>query len=364
MDNNGPFIQFAESISTSSDPLLVNSLRFKGDLGTAIPNDIMKISADGRIFTGVDPFNNYFGLPPLPPPSINYNLFVSGKQNNGDPTGIGLYVRPSKAAGRQVGIYAEAFGSVANNTIGIYSGVVNPGQFDYAASFNGDVLINGVNIGSDKRLKKDIKQENNAIEKIMKLNPVSYKYDKNASKWLNFEFSKTSHGFIADEVLEVFPEMVKEFVEPVLGDAKALNEAKVFKSVNYIQLISILTKGIQEQQAQIEELKTLLKSTNTLVLNDNLKLPQDIANKAFTLSQNTPNPFSEKTTITYSIPTNTEKAVLAIFDMTGKLLQQYNLLQGKNQLVINGNTLQAGMYIYSLLANGQEVVSKRMVLTK
>ena len=51
-------------------------------------------------------------------------------------------------------------------------------------------------------------------------------------------------------------------------------------------------------------------------------LPVEIQNKAFTISQNTLNPFSEKTTISYNIPINVTKAVLAEFDLKGRMLQQ------------------------------------------
>ncbi len=33
-------------------------------------------------------------------------------------------------------------------------------------------------------------------------------------------------------------------------------------------------------------------------------------------------------------------------------------------ITINGNTLQAGIYLYSLISNGQEIITKRMVITK
>ena len=158
--------------------------------------------------------------------------------------------------------------------------------------------------------------------------------------------------------------MVNEFDEPVMGNAKELQAARKFKAVNYIQLISVLTKGMQEQQAEITALKNALAASRTLVINNKTALPAEIENKAFSLSQNVPNPFSERTTISYSIPTNITKAILAVFDLNGRMLQQYNLQQGKNQLTINGNSFPAGMYVYSLIADGQEVVSKRMILTK
>mgnify|MGYP002383678069 CR=1 FL=1 len=54
---------------------------------------------------------------------------------------------------------------------------------------------------------------------------------------------KLQHGFIAQEVEEVFPELVNEV--STLNKAK---EKQTFKGVNYISLIPVLTKAIQEQQ--------------------------------------------------------------------------------------------------------------------
>jgi hypothetical protein len=376
LDNNGAFIQFGDInlAPTPFDPLQYNFLRFKGDQANGSFTDIMKMNVAGNIITGVDPATTLNPLNAVPS-DFNTNLFVSGKGNsNNGVIGVGLYARPSVGSAREFAIYAQAYGGQpGKRAFGIYAGVDNPQAFDYAGVFggavniNGSLIVNGITIASDKRLKKDIKEEDNAIAKIMQLKPVSYLYDKSVSKHLNLEYEKTSHGFLADDILNVFPEMIKEFEEPIVGKAKEMGTARVFKSVNYIQLISVLTKGIQEQQEQIEKLETQLKSVtsnNTFVLNDKTNLPTEIENKAFTLSQNTPNPFSERTTISYTIPSNVKKATLTVFDLTGKMLLQYNLLQGKNTVQIDGNTLAAGMYLYSLLADGQEVLSKRMVLTK
>jgi hypothetical protein len=86
--------------------------------------------------------------------------------------------------------------------------------------------------------------------------------------------------------------------------------------------------------------------------------------KGYTLAQNVPNPFASSTTIQYTLPQNTGNALLAVFDLNGKMLLQYNLAKSSNSIIINGNTLVPGMYIYSLIVNGNEVVSKKMVLTK
>lgn len=252
--------------------------------------------------------------------------------------------------------------------LGISDDDVNTGGNKWAGYFVGSAVITGTLINpSDRKFKTDIKDEQNILERIMLLKPKNYLFDTKTHKNMAFS-SKLQHGLISQDVEEVFPELVQNVNGPSTSEnPKENGKSMQYKALNYSGLIPILLKGIQEQQSQIEELKTQLKSAGTnktFVLNDKINLPTEIENKAFTLSQNTPNPFSERTTISYTIPSTVKKATLAVFDMTGKMLLQYNLAQGKNQLLIDGNTLPAGMYLYSLLADGQEVLSKRMVLTK
>ncbi len=135
----------------------------------------MNMHPEGTIDMGVDP-----AASPINQSLYNYNLFVSGRGNNplNAPIGVGIYSRPSLANDptgfRQYSIFAEANGGNQNGSaVAVYGTINNPGSNDYAGYFNGDVLSTGVYIGSDKRLKKDIKQETSALEKIMQLKPVS-----------------------------------------------------------------------------------------------------------------------------------------------------------------------------------------------
>jgi hypothetical protein len=50
--------------------------------------------------------------------------------------------------------------------------------------------------------------------------------------------------------------------------------------------------------------------------------------------------------------------------MQGKMLKKLDASRGDNILTIQGAELQAGMYLYSLIADGKEVDTKRMILTK
>ena len=83
------------------------------------------------------------------------------------------------------------------------------------------------------------------------------------------------------------------------------------------------------------------------------------------LYQNSPNPFTSATTIEYFIPTDATSANILVFNLTGELMQSYPIHAfGNGQVVISGSTLNAGMYIYSLVVDEQIVGTKRMVLTK
>jgi Chaperone of endosialidase/Secretion system C-terminal sorting domain len=237
---------------------------------------------------------------------------------------------------------------------------------DFAGYFVGNIGYTGGMVAlSDRRFKTEINNEESILTKLMQLKPKNYFFDTEKNK--NMALSdKLQHGLISQEVEEVFPELIQDAYAPVTtNNEKENGKPMSYKGLNYMGFIPMLIKAVQELKIENDELRNQIKSsTNTFVINDNTNLPAEIENKAFTLSQNTPNPFSEKTTISYTIPSNVKKATLAVFDLTGKMLLQYNLKQGKNNLQIDGNTLAAGMYLYSLLADGQEVLSKRMVLTK
>ena len=55
---------------------------------------------------------------------------------------------------------------------------------------------------------------------------------------------------------------------------------------------------------------------------------------------------------------------LGIFDMTGKMLKQIPVDPSMQSVTVNGYELSAGIYLYSLVVNGQEIDTKRMILSK
>ena len=198
--------------------------------------------------------------------------------------------------------------------------------------------------------------------------------------------AEPQHGLIAQELEKVYPELVKEYAAPILK----LNEEETdivqdgvmyYKSVNYTNLVPVLIGAIKEMQ--VEKAKELADRDAQIAANQAriANLEETIAELKGTASdapvntswsnfgeaelmQNTPNPFTEQTTIRYNLPENFESAVLFVYDMNGRQVNSFNNLSRKGSLTIEGSTLDAGMYIYSLIIDGQEIATKRMILTK
>ena len=89
-----------------------------------------------------------------------------------------------------------------------------------------------VNSLSDEKLKKDISTIDDALDKVKQLRGVDYTWKESEEK---------SKGVIAQELQEVFPELV--------------SESESGLSVNYNGIIGVLIEAIKDQQKQIDELK-------------------------------------------------------------------------------------------------------------
>lgn len=144
------------------------------------------------------------------------------------------------------------------------------------ASFRWNEIFasNGVINTSDARLKTAIKPLNYGLNEIMLLKPVSY-------KWKNEQHGKTivpdnekevKIGFLAQDLQQVIGEVVTSHSwKPISEEQKDVYIKKENErlGVNYSEIIPVTVKAIQEQQEQIEALKTSveeLKKQNKLLM--------------------------------------------------------------------------------------------------
>ena len=118
-------------------------------------------------------------------------------------------------------------------------------------TYNGTFISTGPHT-SDIRLKKNIEPLTNGLDKIMKLNPVTFDWDEEIVPDLAKKYPHMA-GLIAQEVEEVVPEVVYKTMVNSVKDGK--QKGRIYKRVLYENLVAHLIDGMKEQQKQIEELK-------------------------------------------------------------------------------------------------------------
>ncbi|MGB1647214.1 MAG: tail fiber domain-containing protein, partial [Crocinitomicaceae bacterium] len=147
--------------------------------------------------------------------------------------------------------------ATSGNGIGVH-GTTNSPAAGWAGYFEGDVGCTGLYYGSDERWKKNIQPMSSVIDKIMNLNVRTYQMNTDEFKGMGFTSGDLKFGFMAQELKLVFPEVVKQKSIPnpynLSGTKDNDQMYDGFHMVDYISLIPVLTKGIQEQQSMIENL--------------------------------------------------------------------------------------------------------------
>jgi hypothetical protein len=120
------------------------------------------------------------------------------------------------------------------------------GAYRFYVNLAGTIFATSTTISaiSDQRLKENVRDIDAGLPEIMALKPRKFDWKPGQGR-----DKKDDRGWIAQEFEQVFPDMIAEWKDP------APEGEEPYKAVN-ADLIPVLVKAIQEQQAQIEDLKT------------------------------------------------------------------------------------------------------------
>lgn len=287
------------------------------------------------------------------------------------------------------GIYGSST-TVDNYT---YSGI-------YAGYFNGDVRVTGTLYGAlltpslnsgntsesgglSERSITDVYEESvsDKLQQVQLLQfttnskaksaseqqvyTISYPEDRDATQLTEEDFKKMieehqndapvqtkmadiRYGLAADQLKAVYPELVYEDKD---GNV----------SINYMEMIPLLVQALNEQQARIDALEGKSEPARKSKAAGVEAEDADI----LAMSQNVPNPFTESTEIQLNIPQSVKTAAVFFYDMTGKQVDKRIITErGATTLSVSGTDLTEGMYLYSLIADGKVISTKKMFLTK
>ena len=382
-------------------------------IATATTFAQLKVNNYGRLQIG-EACNTTESEPPTATVSIgddanyvwsDFGIYNIGLQNcrvpHSSKASVGLYseIFPATGGGsqtqtRSTAIWGVSYGSSTNN-FGVVGGLnggygagiygttgAGPGSQltgSYAGYFNGNTYVNGnmtataiYNL-SDIRLKQNVtllsetdNTQGNAISHLQKLNIIEYnlvypvKNEKSDSQSNHFkddtgpsevELNRRHYGVSAQQLQEIYPDLVLEGQDGYLA-------------VNYVELVPILIRSIQELKQELDEMKG---QNNTRMTRSESGHEQEMPS-AFTndniLYQNTPNPFKEQTIIRFKLASDVQDASICFFDMNGRLLKKLPISSGMESVSIGGFELGEGMFLYSLIIDGQEIDTKKMVITK
>jgi hypothetical protein len=290
-------------------------------------------------------------------------------------TGVRAFVTDNGSDGPTYGIFGSIASSADVKVPAFGAAIYGTSSTDlnrFAGYFNGNVFVTGTFTVSDKKLKDDIKSEENVLEKLAQLDAVTYTFKQNEQ--LNLP-SELQHGFLAQNIEEVYPELITTIRKPIIDKDNKDAGIYEYKAVNYTGLISILTSSIKELnekatasieelnekiaflESQLEDMKGTAKSKEGTKLDE----LNNTGNSGFLMEQNKPNPFTNQSVINYRLPSNT-KASIAVVDLSGKFIREYTLSSEKGQVIINSSDIGKGIFIYTLISDNEVMISKKMII--
>ncbi len=180
-------------------------------------------------------------------------------------------------------------------------------------------------------------------------------------------------------VLRPVKRMMTEPAESRLESAAILtynSNALKYVLVNAIKEIdAAITAQKKEASAAIDILQQTIDSLHFVAkkleqrvarLESQQQMPLDEAIDVL-LEQNTPNPFAGNSTITYFIPEKVQgnAEIVVATSNQSSVIKRFDCIKGiPSQVVISAQDMTIGIYVYSVLANGKVLASKKMILIR
>ncbi|MCY7410605.1 MAG: tail fiber domain-containing protein, partial [Chitinophagales bacterium] len=291
-----------------------------------------------------------------------YSMAKNATTNNMGVAGYGYSYQGQNIAVNNIGVFGKANGASSFNA-GIYGDIGTLGAGNWAGYFLGPVMASSYSIlPSDAAFKKNIKSIEGALDKILLLKPATYEYDTEKFSYKNF-YGGTTPGFIADEVAEIIPEIVKKCNDPVLYDSlgNQINEVLTYNGLQIDGIIPYLVAAIQELNSKVDGC-----CNSGMRLQDQGNNPSQsikiISEATALLGDARPNPADGNTIITVKVPEKISEAIIGFTDQLGKeVFREAITNRGYSDLNIETLQLEQGGYHYSLIADGKIIDTKQMV---
>jgi hypothetical protein len=230
--------------------------------------------------------------------------------------------------------------------------VKNGSNDEFYVYGNGQAYSYGWNTISDSTLKENVLNINNALAKVLRLQGVTYNLRSNCNDVSGGRKNIRQMGLIAQAVQRVVPEVV------------TTNDNGI-KTIAYSNMVGLLVEAIKQEDVKVNLLQHKLDSC--IALNKQTGSVNDIdrIGGQAKLYPCVSCPVNHNATFQCYIPEHSKNASLLVFDMSGALKKTITITGKDTQYVsVNGGELNAGMYYYSLLVDGTEVDTRKIIMTQ
>lgn len=175
--------------------------------------------------------------------------------------------------GNQQNIGVAGVAARSLNNIGIYGEAIsNPSSISNVAGYfaGNTVTIGSPIIISDSIVKQNISTETQILKRMSALRPVNYSMNQTNYEYLRLA-DGLQHGFVSQEVENVFPELVTTIVHPAKYDSLGVetSPSTTLKGLNYNGIISLNTQAINELNQKVEKLTLSDESVKSNVVDLN-----------------------------------------------------------------------------------------------
>lgn len=193
---------------------------------------------------------------------VNLNVDATGNAEN-----AGVRIQTAGTGNTNYGILSRVI-STSGTNLGVWSFITNPNTgTNRAGKFQGKLeTTSPLIVTSDQQFKTNVSDLSGSLKLIQGLKPVSYNMD--IANYPNYGFDdKLQYGFIAQDVANVFPNLVYDGAFEAQYDSlgNVVDTAVSYKSLNYIGFIPINTAAINELNRKVDAISLSDESIKTNV---------------------------------------------------------------------------------------------------
>ena len=271
MNLNGQDIHNANLKSGSIDgniDVSVDNIKAKGSISLTSIQDDKTVTSDGLAVLGLDGSLKMGSIPVDKNDgslgdfkvhgTVDFGSLQSQDEDNDDTKSRGN-IKDANIVGGTIA-WLEKLSVVGETDLGMGLQVSGETYLDGSLTVSGSVLGSGPYVDvSDKRFKKNIQRMDsaNVLDKLRQLDGVSYELDLSdvnehhrlglGGRVGNDNTGERQIGFIAQEVEEIFPELVSSTSTDYYGEGD-------FKGLQYSRFVPLLVEGLKQLTEEVREL--------------------------------------------------------------------------------------------------------------